>query len=200
MNPRVIAFSALILVSCLALTLTQAVQAVQLQRKPRNQTPQNLEIPLADDAVIRFKKPPKQYDDNGKQITPTEAQLKELKGDPKLPGYKAEISDLKPGQVLEVRLSRPKKTTSNGLGDKPPWKTVATITARVARSNDRRRGGGMADTQTSQKLTLEPDTSALIDAGLTVTRAQRSLTLDSDIYATRVMIVTDVQTDTRKGR
>jgi hypothetical protein len=161
-------------------------------------TPQNLEISLADDAVIRFKKPPKQYDDNGKPISPTEAQLKELKGDPKLPGYKAEFSDLKPGQVLEIRLSRLKKPTNNGSGIKLRWKSVATITARVARSNDRRRG--KADTQASQKLVLEPDTSALIDAGLTVSRGERNSTLDGDIYATRIMIVSDVQPDTHKGK
>jgi hypothetical protein len=210
MYRRVIAIGSMILlVSCWALDMTPSMQAAQPHRKPPNTKNQKLEIPLTEDALIRFKKAPKQYDDKGKPIAPTEAQLKELKGDPKVPGYKAEFADLKQGQILEVRLGRPKKTTNGAGGEKPQWKTLTTITGRLARSNRRQPGAakaaakGQADTEpglkTSEKLILETNIAALMQSGLEVSQGGQNLTLGNDIYAIRVMIVADVQPDKQKG-
>jgi hypothetical protein len=205
MYHRVIAVGAMILLAfCWALDVTPYTQAGQLHRKPRNTTNQMLEIPLAEDAIIRFKKAPKQYDDKGKAITPTEAQLKELKGDPKLPGYKADYDDLKLGQTVEVRVARPKKTKNSTEGEKAQWVTLTTITARIAHSGRRRPGGanaeanGKAETNTGDKLVLEANITALTQAGLKVSQGQQNLTLGDDIYATRVMIAADVQSDKQK--
>src|ERR1700730_16208037 len=61
----------------------------------------NYTIAIDDDLVVRRLQPHPIFDEKGKPRKPTAAELKEMKGtDPKLKGYKAERSDLKPGQVV----------------------------------------------------------------------------------------------------
>jgi len=65
------------------------------------------EVQSQDEVVVRTMILPERFDDRGKVIKKfTREQLKELKGDPKLPGYKAEFSDLIQGQLVEARLVR----------------------------------------------------------------------------------------------
>src|SRR5438876_4919279 len=120
-------------------SLAQRVRPVATQRK--------VEVSLADEAVIRFKKAPKQFDDKGKPITPTAEQLQAMKGDSKLPGYAAELSDLKAGQSVKVSLGRRKmpkgeKATEAGTekkADKPTWSSLGEITARLVKVEGGRR-------------------------------------------------------------
>jgi len=61
-----------------------------------------------DDVKVRILKPPPAFDDKGNPKKYTRKELRELKGDSKLPGYPAEFSDLKPGQYVQVTLVRKK--------------------------------------------------------------------------------------------
>jgi hypothetical protein len=69
---------------------------------------QEIEFEAIDDVVVRTAKPREQFDDKGKVKKLTKAELKELKGDPKTPGYKAEFGDLTADQVLQVTVVRKK--------------------------------------------------------------------------------------------
>jgi len=51
---------------------------------------------------------PPQFDDKGKLKQPTAKEKAEAKGDPKLPGYKGEFSDLRSNQIVQVTLVRHK--------------------------------------------------------------------------------------------
>jgi hypothetical protein len=61
-----------------------------------------------DDAKVRRVNPPPQFDDKGRIKPYTRKELKELKGDDKLPGYPAEFSDIKQDQIVDVTLVRKK--------------------------------------------------------------------------------------------
>jgi hypothetical protein len=69
---------------------------------------QDVKVMTTDDVKVRTKNPPVAYDDKGNKKKYTAKELKELKGDAKLPGYAAEFSDLKQNQVVEVSLVRKK--------------------------------------------------------------------------------------------
>jgi hypothetical protein len=69
---------------------------------------QEIEFQALDDVVVRTAKPRDQFDDKGKVKKLTKAELKELKGDPKTPGYKAEFGDLMADQTLQVTVVRKK--------------------------------------------------------------------------------------------
>jgi hypothetical protein len=195
MNRKVIVVASILSASCWA----AAIQA-QPPRRFRPAVHQMLEVSLAEDVLIRYKKAPTQYDANGKPVTPTQAQLKDLKGDPALPGYRAEFDDLKPGQLLEIRLGRPKKSANNAQGDKTQWKTLTTITARVARSNDQSDADAKPGAKKAEKIVLEANLGDLAQAGLKVSPGPRNLTLGDDVYATRVMIVADAQPQKPSGK
>ena len=62
----------------------------------------DLELEADDDTVVRTEVLADQFDDKGKLKKFTKEELKELKGDPKLPGYKAEFGDLKQGEMVKV--------------------------------------------------------------------------------------------------
>jgi hypothetical protein len=69
---------------------------------------QDIELKSIDDVVVRKIKEPQVFDDKGKIKKLTPKEKKELKGDPKLPGYKAEFSDLAEGQLVECHLVKKK--------------------------------------------------------------------------------------------
>ena len=69
----------------------------------------NFELETDGDTIIRTEIQPEQFDEKGKPKKFTKEELKELKGDPKLPGYKAEFGDLKPGEVVKVVFAKPKE-------------------------------------------------------------------------------------------
>jgi hypothetical protein len=68
----------------------------------------DVEWQATDDAKVRRREPPPQFDDKGRVKRYTKKELKELKGDDKLPGYPAEFSDIKQDQIVEVTLVRKK--------------------------------------------------------------------------------------------
>jgi hypothetical protein len=66
--------------------------------------------------VVRTKDVPKKEPKaDGTPQFYTPEQLREMKGDPKLPGYPKELSDLKPGMVVELSVAK----DANAAGTKP---------------------------------------------------------------------------------
>jgi hypothetical protein len=79
-------------------------QLYQVEMKTRD-----VEVEAIDDVVVRIAKPREEFDEKGRVRKLTAKQLKELKGpDPKLPGYKAEFSDVQAEQLIRVQLVRKK--------------------------------------------------------------------------------------------
>jgi hypothetical protein len=70
----------------------------------------NVDIAAGDDIQVRTKEPPPQFDDKGNPKRYTAKELKELKGDSKLPGYTADFDSLKPEQIIVVKLAKMKST------------------------------------------------------------------------------------------
>jgi hypothetical protein len=69
----------------------------------------DVELQTAEDVKVRLAQPPQTFDDKGKVKRYTAKELKELRGpDPKVPGYNAEFSDLREGQVVNVTLVKKK--------------------------------------------------------------------------------------------
>jgi hypothetical protein len=176
-------------------SVAQRVRPVATQHK--------VEINLADDAIIRFKKAPRQFDDKGKSVTPTAEQLQAMKGDPKLPGYAAELSDLKAGQIVKLSLGRRKKpkgekATEAGTDkkpDKPTWTSLAEITGRLVKIEglDAPKGKGKKGAERTRdvepKLILGIDAVAFARVGRKVSGGK--VALGEDVFATQVMILAD---------
>jgi hypothetical protein len=78
-------------------------KSIQLQIGRRNE-----KVMTIDDVKVRTKNPPVAYDDKGNKKKYTAKELKELKGDSKLPGYTAGFEDLKTNQYVQVTLVRKK--------------------------------------------------------------------------------------------
>jgi hypothetical protein len=194
MSPRKILFGSFLLVvlviPCMPPTATaQRVRAVA--------TPKNVELRLADDVIVRFQKVPRQFDDKGKPIKPTAEQLKALKGDPKQPGYAAELSDLKTGQLVRVYLGRPNTTKKETDADqekqlsKPGWIPLGELTGRVAGVHGPAGAGAGEDRKTAgPTLVITVETVKL-------TRARHDpgnpgkVTFGPDVVARKVMILQD---------
>lgn len=71
-----------------------------------------------DDLNVRASKPIPRFDDKGELKKKfTKAELKELRGNGKLPGYEADFSDVQVDQIVQVTLVRPK-----GVKPKAPAK------------------------------------------------------------------------------
>ncbi|HZY86970.1 MAG TPA: hypothetical protein VFE78_19200 [Gemmataceae bacterium] len=69
----------------------------------------DVELQTTEDVKVRLAQPPQTFDDKGKVKRYTAKELKELRGpDPKVPGYNAEFSDLREGQVVTVTLVKKK--------------------------------------------------------------------------------------------
>jgi hypothetical protein len=56
------------------------------------------------DAQARIQHLPPKYDDNGKKILYSPAEAQKLKGNPTIPGWKADLSEIKVGQAVEVHV------------------------------------------------------------------------------------------------
>ncbi len=69
----------------------------------------DVELQTTDEVKVRQAHPPEAFDDKGKPKKYTPKELKELRGpDPKLPGYNAEFSDLREGQIVTITLVKKK--------------------------------------------------------------------------------------------
>jgi hypothetical protein len=63
-----------------------------------------VEWTATDELKVRVANPPPQFDDRGRLKRYTKKELQELKGNDKLPGFPAEFSDIKAGQIVQVTL------------------------------------------------------------------------------------------------
>jgi hypothetical protein len=97
----------------LQLQLIQAqAQMVQVRRENHN-----VDIDASDEVKVRLKDPPVTFDDKGNPKKYSQKELKELKGDPKLPGYAGDFDSLHQDQIVQVQLSKVKETPKKGGKD-----------------------------------------------------------------------------------
>ncbi len=82
-----------------------------------------VEWTAADEFKVRMANPPPHFDEKGRPKRYTRKELQELKGTDKQPGYPAEFSDIKAGQIVQVTLlqnkngSHPVKRGKDGEGE-----------------------------------------------------------------------------------
>jgi hypothetical protein len=69
---------------------------------------QEVEVESTDEAVVRTAVPKEQFDEKGRVKKLTAKERRELRGDGKLPGFKAEFDDIQQDQIVEVRLVKKK--------------------------------------------------------------------------------------------
>ena len=74
-------------------------------------TPKDVSLELTPDILVRRLHLPPKVDEKGHKVAYTEKELKELKGDANLRGFTAELSDLKPGQVVTLHVVKVKGST-----------------------------------------------------------------------------------------
>jgi hypothetical protein len=87
----------------------------------------DVEVLPADDLKVRTLNPPLQYDDKGYPKKYTKEELKELKGDSKLPGYNADLDSVQQGQVVVAYLARKKAQKGEKLDNDPGDKPLVTV-------------------------------------------------------------------------
>jgi hypothetical protein len=88
----------------------QAARAASAKPKEHHQ---DYTFKFTDDAIARIKHLPPKLDENGKKVNYTENELQQAKGNSSLPGYKAELSRLKVGEIVEAHLVHLPKETEN---------------------------------------------------------------------------------------
>jgi hypothetical protein len=90
--------------------------------------PRDVEFHAADDMMVRFLRPPVQYDDKGERKKLSLIDLKELRGvDPNVPGYRGQLSDLQPNQIVRVTLAEVKASKEKGKTGPKMEATLALI-------------------------------------------------------------------------
>jgi hypothetical protein len=105
----------------------QQLQQAQARVYKTEMKNKELYVQAIDDVVVRSSKPIPRFDDKGELKKKfTRAELKELRGNGKLPGYKANYEDVQVDQIVQVTLVkkkgakpvRPKKgKPEDALGD-----------------------------------------------------------------------------------
>jgi hypothetical protein len=86
-------------------------QIQQAQARLYKTTYKDVEVQAIDDVVVRLATPKLEYDDKGRPKKLTKEELKEAKGEgelAKLPGYKAEFSDIQTDQIVQITVVRKK--------------------------------------------------------------------------------------------
>ncbi len=81
----------------------------QLQAAAKDLYVNDVELTATDDVVVRVAQPPANFDEKGKIKKYTKKELRELKGDPKLPGYQGEFSNLRQNQIVQISLVKRKE-------------------------------------------------------------------------------------------
>jgi flagellar basal body-associated protein FliL len=96
---------------------------INRQTSKVKQDHKDVALTLGDDPHVRLKSPPIEYDENGKRIKHTEAELKELKGPKNEWGYMGDTSQLKTGQSLKAYVGKKKmeKSKEKEAGGNPPF-------------------------------------------------------------------------------
>lgn len=86
----------------------------QFRPQAPNEKHQDYQLTFADAGLARWKTlPAKGTDEKGKPVPYTEKERTELRKPSNAPGYAAERGDLKPGQLVEVTLVRPKEISAD---------------------------------------------------------------------------------------
>jgi hypothetical protein len=93
------------------------VQQLQIDMANRNRNAyrtktKDYDITADDKLIVRVAQLPAQIDENGKPKKLSKQELKDLKGDPKLPGYKSDFNELRKDQYVQVYLAKKKATTT----------------------------------------------------------------------------------------
>jgi hypothetical protein len=109
------------------LKVRQAVPRFTGRRQVMQPTFKDLELAMAKDVAVRVMKLPAAVDDNGKPRQRTADETKKLKGPGNLPGYAAQLDQVKTGAVVRVRLVQPKRPRDAKPGDPAPKPLVAMI-------------------------------------------------------------------------
>jgi hypothetical protein len=107
-------------------------------------TQKNVDIQTIDDVVVRRSRMKELFDQNGKVRQPTPEERAAAKGNSNLPGYEADVNELKAGQVLKLTLLKKKETkTNSGTGQKDSdketkteWVPAGTITVVLKNYQD----------------------------------------------------------------
>jgi len=85
-------------------------QQLARQRTAANGKPQehhqDYVMDFTTDATARIQHLPQKLDENGKKVYYTPDEHQKLKGNPILPGFKADLTDLKVGQLVEAHVVR----------------------------------------------------------------------------------------------
>lgn len=91
--------------------ITLGVETYELRLQGRRIAPakviKDVDLRPTDDMVVRMLNPPAKFE-NGKARRYTSKELKEMRGDSKLPGYSAELESIKTDQLVKVQLVRKK--------------------------------------------------------------------------------------------
>ena len=86
---------------------------------------QKFVVNIAENATVRTLELPPVFDEKGNVIRRTAQEMKELRGDTRLPGYKGELGDLKADQMVRIVIVHNKSTKidppsrSDKKSDKP---------------------------------------------------------------------------------
>jgi hypothetical protein len=94
----------------------QMIQAQAQMYQPRSEK-HNVDVEATDEVKVRLKDPPVTFDDKGNPKKYSPKELKELKGDTKLPGYAGDFDSLHQDQIVQVQLSKTKETPKKGGKD-----------------------------------------------------------------------------------
>ena len=79
------------------------------QSDEQKEETKTVELQVGDDMKVRLNDPPVGFDEKGTAKKYTAKELRELKGDSKLPGFPADLSNLAYDQMLRVQLVVHKK-------------------------------------------------------------------------------------------
>jgi hypothetical protein len=163
----------------------------------------NFEFQVVESVKVRQRHLPQKFDDKGKPTKYTAQELKELKGpNSKLPGYTAELGDLKPGQLLTIELHQKKlpksaPKVSDSLSDiekklKPKWTFVERITGKLNKVSEPGKDGkkAVAKKGTDKKAEEEPlkITVQIDTVGISGKGIPKKGEVSKDIYATTIII------------
>jgi hypothetical protein len=82
------------------------IEILKAQQPQKLYQPKNVDVKLraVEDIKVRWNYPPPDYDDKGNLKKYTKEELKALKGDEGLPGYKGEYDALRQGQTIAIYL------------------------------------------------------------------------------------------------
>jgi hypothetical protein len=114
--------------------VNEAKKTLRVQLQVAKNKNEDVEWQATDDVNVRMPNPPAQFDDKGRVKMYTAKELRELKGNDRLPGYPAEFSDLKSGQSVQVTLVRkkggprqPKDAAADPTGEYAPHMSLIVI-------------------------------------------------------------------------